>query len=783
MSARAIVCQTWPRPLSAARARLLAPLCLAVAIALCAPATSRADVFGPISLVSEGSVPGASEVQQAEYAHDTAISENGQYIAFDGSFHGVTGVWRAEIRGGRVVGSIEQVAGGGAEYPSISENGQYVSFTTNEGKSLAEITYGLSGESPEHIAGTLEAVNVYVRNMSLGPAQEGAFLVASAQNGSDEQLTYREAETSRGAIAAGRSAISANGNEVAFVTTAVSNLVNPAEVNTPALQVAVRYMESKETRLVSDDRETGGPVSAQAGSELYGAVYADSNTNHAPQFAPAAEYGDGMPPPGASISADGSTVAWMGTSLTEQVPLLAHEAETLGPNYTEPLWRRIALGSETATERVTGGSDPANPACAASGETALPSKPSLTDPCQGPFVVQEAKPIGGIWIGGQQGDPIPRLSADGYTVAFLSRAPLVAAGENFGRGTGPQESDLYIADMHAGLTRDQALTQLTEIAGSGLADEAPIFDFDISPDGSQVAFTTERTQFPLGSPALVSPPAGEAGMNELFDADLADDTLTRVSHGYGNPDEPSEAPHKPVPAGEDPYKGHPGDGAVSPAFSADGSLLAYASTASNLVFGDGNTPPAGPFDGSDAFFVERTVFHSVPAPQAISFAPETATEPLWQLGMTALSRPDGSVLLYVRTPGAGTLRASAQGMIEVAAASHTARHARRGRARRASGRHANQRTTVALRTVASASKVAQSAQGELVMLVLKLAKPYAALDSQGGGLSATISLAFAAPGEPTLHDSIPTSFVRTIKPARRPRNAGAHPTRHKPGRR
>ncbi len=73
--------------------------------------------------------------------------------------------------------------------------------------------------------------------------------------------------------------------------------------------------------------------------------------------------------PGASISADGSTVAWMGEEIAQQAATLP--GETLEPNYTEPLWRRIAPGSETPTERVTGGSDPGNPACAASGESAL----------------------------------------------------------------------------------------------------------------------------------------------------------------------------------------------------------------------------------------------------------------------------------------------------------------------------------------------------------------------------------------------------------------------------
>ncbi len=127
--------------------------------------------------------------------------------------------------------------------------------------------------------------------------------------------------------------------------------------------------------------------------------------------------------------------------------------------------------------------------------------------------------------------------------------------------------------MHPGLTRDQALTQLTELAGgedAGLADTAPIFDFDISPDGLQVAFATVRTRFPLGFPAFVSTPAGEPGMNELYDVDLADGTLTRVTHGYQGADEAGEHAHEPAPAGEDPYKAQPGDGALSPSFSDDG---------------------------------------------------------------------------------------------------------------------------------------------------------------------------------------------------------------------
>ena len=119
----------------------------------------------------------------------------------------------------------------------------------------------------------------------------------------------------------------------------------------------------------------------------------------------------------------------------------------------------------------------------------------------------------------------------------------------------------------------------------------PIAEFTISPDGTQIAFTTRRTQFPLSAPAFVSAPAPEPGLSELYDADLANSTLTRVTQGYEGG--PSEQPHVRRPQEEDQYGSLRGAGAASPAFTGDGGELVFSSTASNLAFGDGNTPPAG----------------------------------------------------------------------------------------------------------------------------------------------------------------------------------------------
>jgi hypothetical protein len=66
----------------------------ALVLALGAAPGARADVFGPISLLS------ASPYGQAEYAHDPVLSEDGRYVVFDGTIAGVPGVWRRQTKPG-----------------------------------------------------------------------------------------------------------------------------------------------------------------------------------------------------------------------------------------------------------------------------------------------------------------------------------------------------------------------------------------------------------------------------------------------------------------------------------------------------------------------------------------------------------------------------------------------------------------------------------------------------------------------------------------------------------
>lgn len=717
---------------------------LALALTLGIVGSAHADVFGPISLVSE------SSLQQADYAHDPVISGNGRYVAFDGSFGGATGVWRRDLR----AGTVEEVAGGDAELPSISSDGRFVSFTTT-----SALTRGDGNEGPD----------VYVRDMSVhstlpctGPISEEEptcpFALVSAVDGSEEGLSYAQSSEPRsyGSIAGGRYAMSADGRKVVFMTTAVSDLLGPTPPEaptTPVLQLAVRDLDAHSTTLVTSARE-GGAVTG-------GAVYQPGGV--IPPFRAVEGYG-ASPALGASISGDGSTVAWLAQNVSQQVPLLS--AETLPSNYTEPLWRRIADGPSASTRRVTGGSDPASPGCISSGESSIPGEPSVSDPCQGPFGTLIEKTASGTWSGGI-GDVVPRLSGDGYTVAFLANAPLAAFGANFGRSE--NHSDLYVVDMRPGPTRVQALRPLTELASgqsSDLATNAPIVDLGISPDGRQVAFTTKRTVFPLGTPAYVSAPAAVPGLGELFDIDLADETLTRVSQGFEGG--AGEHPHVPKPTGEDPYL-LAGDGASSPSFSGDGNELAFSSTAANLTYGDGNTPPLGHenkiFDGSDAFLVNRVVFASQAPEGEVSAAPASpALIPPWHLSATAFSRRDGSVLLEVAVPGAGRLRAKAGATVEIRVGGARGVHAR-SRSRRT-------RLVALARTVAT--RASSTIGAGVAASALKLAPRYAALARTRTGLTATVKLVFEAPGHPTLHEPLEVTFLKARPHARAGRARVVH---------
>lgn len=569
---------------------------LAVALASLLAAGPAAAEFGPIRLVSR------TFASQAREASEPVLSADGRYMALRAVMDGgQMGVFRVDLETGEVArvetGAAPEEAAkaepaASAKAPSISADGRYVSFTTK-----APLVGALDPQPSSE--------DVYVADMSTSPPTYELASVA-AETGAAMTTPSR---------AAPRVALSADGRKVAFVSGG---------------EVYLRNLETGETTLVSVARdpltgamEPGVPVPG-------GAVVPTLERSI-----------------GAALSADGTTVAWLGTDLPAQVPLLADEKaritsldESAFP-YDEPLWRRVADGPLAPTRRIVGGGDPSAPGCP--GEAGTLAEPA----CRGPFpeLIQgnlDTKNKATGWLGREESiDGVPQLSADGDTVALI--------------GSPTEAANLFLVDMAPGLSRVQAVRQLTAQvavrpgAEGGLVDEEKyvplnghIYDAAISADGRHVAFATARERFPIAPPNLATPPPVQLGLVELYDLDLENEALRRVTHGLSGESEPSLA------AG---LLAQGGNGASSPSFGDGDRLLGFSSTASNLVAGDGN-------EAGDAFVVEdvpgsRAAATSVPA------APQPAGVKRRSLVVSAFSMPDGKVRVVAVTPANGSLEVRA----------------------------------------------------------------------------------------------------------------------------
>jgi WD40-like Beta Propeller Repeat len=661
------------------------PLIVAVlALAAAAPA-AHAD-FAPAQLVS------ASPALLLDGAADAAISADGRWVAFSGSLAGVSGVYRKDL----ATGALALVAGGDARAPSISADGRYLAFTTT---AQLDATNDVAGGCP----------SVYVRDMTRAPGDAGADVLASALDGSSSGLAYAGSATAGcpggGASAAARVALSADGRRVAFTVLGASNLqTGPGgATSAPPDQVLVRDLDTDATTLVSQTAASLGaaPAPVPGGAALANPAGGGTST--------------------AALSADGTTVAWMGIDIPAQAAVAPGSAATqaiLPVQYDEPLWRRIADGPAAPTRRVTGGDDPAAcPSCAGPLVTSYdPQTTADTDafPHTGSYV-----------LSGTVGDvtPLtPALSGDGRTVAFLSTqpTPATAAALALSSNASVPSANAYVADMAPGLTRTQALTQLTAWAGFDFTQAAStgrVRAIAISSDGTHVALVTDRILFPLAQPALVTPQLNQAGAAQLYDVDLRAQTLALVTSGFD---------------------GQPANGDVAaPALSADGRTVAFASSASNLVYGAGA-------QGTSVFAIADATPPAIPGEQTSTPAPPPAKPASrWRISATVRHGAGGRLLLAVAVPGAGTLRVRAHGAVPL--------HRR-----------------VVARTILTAARATKRAG--VLHLTLAPSARWDALIRSRAGLVATLDVAFAARGHRRLTQMLQASF-HGRPPARKRRRA------------
>jgi hypothetical protein len=627
------------------------------------PAVCLSAWFAPAAAAEFGPIQLVSKTsqEQAGFAREAAISADGEYVAFFGELSGLTGIFRKNL----TTGALALVVEGAAEAPSISADGRYVSFTT---KQMLDPVADTEPQSND----------VYVADLAASPL---SYELASSVEG------HRMAESSS---AAPRVALSGDGSEVAFVNQG---------------QVYVHVRGEAEPILITVKKGSTEPEPVAGGGAYEKA--------------------------GAALSADGNAVAWVGENLPEQVPLLPAEEQKIqtiepGNRYLEPLWRLVpTAGQTTSTRRIVGGGDPLAPGCL--GDSAEPA-------CQGPFpkLVEDHGSRGFLaeFEGFGWGNNLPQLSADGSTVAVI--------------GSPEDVNDLFVVNMEAGLSRVQAVRQLTrwtdpmpKEAGrlvpeslfehpEFLLNTAPIKQCAISPDGKRIAFTTQRQVFPLAPPNLITArPTSLPTVVELYQVDLEGQTIERVTPGPGTEVSTVSAGGFETAGAQiianAPY-GEAESGASGPSYGDEGRVIAFASSAYNLIEGDAN-------ENSDVFTVES----KPPSPvqqSTISSRPSViSVRPVWKLSVHAVSQPNGAVRIIAGVPGAGTLGVRAKS--------------------RVGGK-------LALRKVGQAQRRAPAAGA--VRLELKLPHKLRNLARQKGGLYTALNVQFAGPGGKVLKQQLVARF-------------------------
>jgi WD40-like Beta Propeller Repeat len=696
-------------------------------------------IYGPVAggLGAEiVSVDHASDEQGDAPTADAVLSANGQYVVFqtrstnffedDGISGGDPEPLGTLREGGifrydRFTGELVLVADGsevhtegpeagklifrGAENPSISADGRYIAFSTAQQLVPSD---------------TNENIDVYVRDMDVpltsGRTTSGAYTLVSAKDGGEEPATYAPRNPSLpganpGAEVWPGTAISADGRYVVFRTTELeSNLPNQAAVATPPRQLFVRDLLAKTTTLVTRTSVGDKPEECGVGGTSGGGEPA---------------CGAGGP---ATISADGSTVAWVGSHAESQTRFLPGEVKDYElPYYLWRHWQEPAA----VTRRITGIVDPEDPACH-EGEGVNPANLTATGPCYGPLSEQEdSLAINGV---------APVLSKDGYTVAFLTGAPLRS---NIIKANG---LDIFLTSMAPGVTRKAGTRELTLAVNGAQGDgNASITSIALSSDGSHIAFVSQRNAFVLSEPAPSGSFSATGLQSELYVIDLTTNTLERAVVGL---------------EGVEPN----GSTLNNPTLSEDGSTVAFVSQASNLIFGDANGFP-------DAFI------GTLQAPGGTAALPADVNAGSGGFSLTARSSPelgvsvkrakDGGVILLVETPGAGKLTAKARGSIPKVVSAKTARRASAdsvralaSKTKKATKKKATTKKRSSPTVLLASASVAARSEGTTT-LTLHLSSKYAEYLQRSGKLKADITIDFVPtnPSESTLAGEVSATFV------------------------
>jgi len=661
------------------------------------------------------SVDNASDEQGNAATTDAAISGNGRYVVFktratnffedDGGVIGPHGVEpdaepAGTLREGgifrydRDTGQIQLVADGSEIHTEGSDKGKLI-FRGAQNPSVSADGRYIAFSTAQQLVpqDTNENIDVYVRDMDvpLTPdrASSGAYDLVSAIDGTDLPPAYGPASHPLPGDTSG------------------SELWPSTSISADGSKVVFRTPE------VTSNLPGGtGVVQPE---QLFVRNIPDQTTTLVSHDSSNSDEAAGGAAGPASISGDGTTVSWVATNAPAQTRFLP--GESLNASQPYYLWQRWS--ESAATRRITGLADPDDPGCPEGGS--VTQDPLASGPCYGPLSEQESS-LASIE------ESAPALSANGYTVAFLAGAAL---RPDIAKSSG---LDLFVTSMVPGATRKNSTRELTLGVGSGNPGSTPsIESVATSSDGSMIAFTSLRDDFVLPEPLPIGSFRAVVTSSDLYVVNLHENTLERALLS-------SE--------GGDPNGFVGGD----PSFSADGSLLTFTSSATNLISGDANR-------ASDAFVVARQAPGGTAAPPAEvnsiqgGFALSSAASP--ELGLHMRQGKAGSLLLLVETPGAGRISAQARGAVPMPKTKSRSRHRKKPKS-----------------VLLGRAKVIVRTEGTAT-LVLKLSAKYGSALKRFGRLRAAITVSFEpTPASEPLSAEANATFVSAS--ARKARHRATH---------
>jgi WD40-like Beta Propeller Repeat len=500
------------------------------------------------------------------------------------------------VRKDLVTGAVDLVTTPGADTgTSISADGRYVLFESNRQLVPAD---------------TNRRTDVYVRDMTRPVTDVEAYDLVSSLDGPARSPVYSSTSGGGRAGEAGFG-LSADGRTAVFWTDSESNLPAGGTTPAPRSQVFVRALDRDETRLVTRDKSDptvpGTPVAP---------TLTDS--------------------PQPVISGDGNVVAWQDTNAAPQTRILAGE----GPAAAHYLWRDMTTGPSGVTRRLTGISDPDDPACP-SDAVYEPSQ-TATGPCYGPFASPEAQE----GISPQPSGQSLSISHDGRRVLFASNAqrrPFDPVTDRQG---------VYVVDMTPGLSRKQATREPVSLPRS-VATLRPIVEATLSSDGRYVVFTSRNNAFD-GPRPVGSFQSGELSATNVFVLDLAANTVERATRSPDGGDYLGRI--------QDPEIGTRDDtGVTGLTVTPDASTIGFQAADGTLFVGDANgvidvqvVRRATPF--TPVAIATPQASERIPPPPRVR--PLRAVHPV--IGFIRLGR-GGVAILTVRVPAAGRLSARASG--------------------------------------------------------------------------------------------------------------------------